>query len=63
LKIARGLSDLFNFLAVLDDSELPRRGRHEQSAMVMGLPQVLGCPRHQGILAFVFDPGERVAWI
>jgi hypothetical protein len=41
LKIARGLSDLFNFLAVLDDSELPRRGRHEQSAMVMGLPQVL----------------------
>jgi HSP20 family protein len=35
LKIARGLSDLFNFLAVLDDKELPRRGRHEQSGMVI----------------------------
>jgi HSP20 family protein len=35
LKIARGLSDLFNFLAVLDDSGLPRRGRHEKSAMVI----------------------------
>jgi hypothetical protein len=28
-----------------------------------GLPQVLGYPRHEVVLAFVFDPGERVAWI
>jgi hypothetical protein len=28
-----------------------------------GLPQVLACPRHEGILAFVYDPGERVPWI
>jgi hypothetical protein len=27
------------------------------------MPQVLGCPRHEGILTFVFEPGERVAWI
>jgi hypothetical protein len=29
----------------------------------LGLPQVLGYPRHAGILAPVFDLGERVAWI
>lgn len=34
-KIARGLSDLFDFLAELDDSKLPRRGRHEKGGMVV----------------------------
>src|SRR5215203_4358956 len=34
-----------------------------QWALKLGLPQVLGYPRHAGILAPVFDPGERVAWI
>jgi hypothetical protein len=29
----------------------------------MGLPQILGSPCHEGILASFFDPGERVAWI
>ena len=28
-----------------------------------GLPQVLGSPRHEGILASFFDLGKRVAWI
>jgi HSP20 family protein len=34
-KIARRLSDLFNFLATLDDSGLPRRGRREKDGMVI----------------------------
>jgi HSP20 family protein len=34
-KIARGLSDLFNFLAGPDDKNLPRRGRHEKDGMVI----------------------------
>ena len=29
----------------------------------MGLSQVLGCPRDEGIFASFFDLGERVAWI
>src|ERR1700688_2358828 len=29
----------------------------------LGLPQVLGAPRHAGIFRSVFDRGERVAWI
>src|ERR1700688_1805971 len=29
----------------------------------LGLPQVLGSPRHAGIFRSVFDLGERVAWI
>jgi hypothetical protein len=28
------------------------------SASIAGLPQVLGSPRHEGILASFFDPGE-----
>src|ERR1700693_4081678 len=28
-----------------------------------GLPQVLGCPRHEVFWRPAFDPGERVAWI
>ena len=34
-KIARGLSDLFNFLSELDDSKGPRRGRREKDGMVI----------------------------
>ncbi len=34
-KIARGLSDLFNFLAELDDGKGPRRGRREKDGMVI----------------------------
>jgi hypothetical protein len=29
----------------------------------LGLPQVLGCPRHEVFWRPAFDPGERVAWI
>ncbi len=34
-KIARGLSDLFNFLAELDDGKAGRRGRREKDGMVI----------------------------
>lgn len=34
-KITRGLSDLFNFLAELDDAKLPSRGRREKDGMVI----------------------------
>ncbi len=33
-KIARGLSELFDFLAALEQAGLPRRGRHERGGMV-----------------------------
>jgi HSP20 family protein len=34
-RIARGLSELFGFLAALDDGRGPRRGRHEKDGMVI----------------------------
>ncbi len=34
-KITRGLSDLFNFLSELDDSNQPRRGRREKNGMII----------------------------
>ena len=34
-KITRGLSDLFNFLSELDESQQPRRGRREKNGMVI----------------------------
>jgi HSP20 family protein len=34
-KIARGLSDLFNFLSELDEGRQPRRGRREKNGMVI----------------------------
>jgi HSP20 family protein len=34
-KIARGLSDLFDFLSELEETELPSRGRHEKDGMVI----------------------------
>ncbi len=34
-KIARGLSDLFNFLSELDDGQQPRRGTREKNGMII----------------------------
>jgi HSP20 family protein len=34
-KITRGLSDLFNFLSELDESQQPRRGRREKNGMII----------------------------
>ena len=35
-----------------------RHRRYTDKTIVEGLPQVLGSPRHEGILASFFDPGE-----
>lgn len=35
IKIARGLSDLFNFLSELDESKQPRRGKREKDGMII----------------------------
>jgi HSP20 family protein len=35
IKIARGLSDLFNLLSDLDESKLPRRGRREKDGRII----------------------------
>jgi hypothetical protein len=34
-KIARGLSDLFNFLSELDEGKQPRRGTREKNGMII----------------------------
>jgi HSP20 family protein len=34
-RIARGLSDLFDFLSELDERQLPRRGKREKNGMVI----------------------------
>jgi len=34
-KITQGLSDLFNFLSDLDESQQPRRGRREKNGMII----------------------------